>query len=141
MRKKTLVILTLIGLGLSVIGVIIITLLFISLTFPNCLSLNICGGEPNRPVISIIALAIGAILILASSVIQIVAWIGALVKQAKQQQWAWFVCTILFGALCMWLYLIIVPEMPVRQVMMPVYVQPYPPYQQQFQSRPPEQPS
>jgi len=42
--------------------------------------------------------------------------VSALVKQVKQQQWAWFICTLLFGFfpifgdIYMLIYLITVPE-------------------------------
>lgn len=51
----------------------------------------------------------------ASGVVELVGRIGMLIKQAKQQQWAWFVCTLLFGWICQLIYLIVWPQ-PLRSV-------------------------
>lgn len=56
--------------------------------------------------------AVTFVCILAGNVIELVARIGALIKQAKQQQWAWFVCTLLFGWICTLIYLIVWPMPP-----------------------------
>lgn len=48
----------------------------------------------------------------AASALLTVAWIGILVIQARQRQWPWFVLTIIFGYICMSIYLIAVPEAP-----------------------------
>lgn len=136
MRKKTIVILTLVGLGLYVVSIIAIALSAITLTS----TLSSCSPDcPLSPSGGLIAgLIIGYVILLAGSIVNIVAWVGTLISQAKRQQWAWFVCTILFGIICMWIYLIAVPEAP-TPVMLAYY--PYPvgqAYQpmQQYQYQP-----
>ncbi|MBO0783576.1 MAG: hypothetical protein J2P37_32600 [Ktedonobacteraceae bacterium] len=50
------------------------------------------------------------LLLTAAIVLGMIAWIGALVKQGKQEQWVWFVCTLLFSGIVLLIYLIAVPE-------------------------------
>lgn len=53
---------------------------------------------------------IGSLFSVPAAIIGLVAWIGGLVKQARQRQWGWFIGTIFFGILCLAIYLMIVPE-------------------------------
>lgn len=87
---------------------------------------------------------------LASTALLLTAWISMLIKQAKLQQWGWFVCTILFGWITMLIYLIAVPEMQQPAIAMfqyqayapgmPQYQQPYAPGIQPYQPYPYPQP-
>lgn len=93
MRKKTIILLYV--LSLLFLGVAAIALLF------NWMLLYQIG-IPRV----VIALA----LFFVASVLGLIAWIGALITQGKQQQWGWFICTLLFGGLVLLIYLIAVPE-------------------------------
>ena len=97
MRKRILEKLTVGGFGLSVLGLIIFVL----------------SGAGSFSTGGFIAgILLGYLIFMGGIVLQTVAWIGALIAQAKRQQWGWFVCTILFGLFCLWLYLLVVPETP-----------------------------
>jgi hypothetical protein len=63
--------------------------------------------------------ALGTVCSLLGTVAGLIAWIGGLVKQARQRRWGWFVCTFLFGLLCLAIYLIVVPEAPSYRVYQP----------------------
>jgi len=62
---------------------------------------------------------VGTAFSLLGAVIGLIALIGGLIKQAKRRQWGWFVCTILFGVLCLIIYLIVVPDAPAYRVYQP----------------------
>ncbi|WP_201360249.1 hypothetical protein [Dictyobacter formicarum] len=132
MRRKTLAILTLIGLGLFLvsIGTIVVETAVnaVYCSSPNCPLPSIPSTPPTWQIVVSI---IGEVSILAAGVLQIIAWIGAMTKQAKRQQWTWFVCTFLFSPICLWIYLLAVPE-----ALELVYIQPeqpiYRPYTQGY---------
>lgn len=115
MRKKTLVWLT--SLGSIFVVVYVVAMLMVDVNNGN--GLVVLLSFP---------------LFLAGWVMLVVAWIGMMVVQAKQGQWGWFVCNLIFGWFTMVLYLMIVPEMsePIRPTYMPPYqpISPYQPYQQ-----------
>jgi MFS family permease len=129
MRKKTIVILAILGFGLGVVGTIALVAGFFIIgaaCSPDCGS----SGQ-TVPAGAVVSLVIGGILLLVGSVLGIVAWVGALVKQAKQQQWGWFAGTLasgliggFLGGICMLIYLIAVPETP--QYPVPSYLAPSP---------------
>lgn len=97
MRKRILEKLTVGGFGLFVLGVIIFIL----------------SGAGSFSAGGFIAgILFGYLILMGGIVLQTVAWVGALIAQAKRQQWGWFVCTIIFGFLSLWLYLLMVPETP-----------------------------
>jgi hypothetical protein len=62
---------------------------------------------------------VGTAFSLLGAVTGLIALIGGLIKQAKRRQWGWFVCTILFGVLCLVIYLIVVPDAPAYRVYQP----------------------
>ncbi|SRR5258707_4579439 len=74
---------------------------------------------------------LGAVFSLLGTVAGLIAWIGGLVKQARQRRWGWFVCTFLFGLLCLAIYLIVVPEVPSYRVYQPGRQRDYQPQPQQ----------
>lgn len=150
MRKKTLVILTILYFALAVIGVVVIVggSSLLASSYAGCYDTPhgiSCDSAHSSSTVGGIALALGILAVLAGSILGIVAWIGGLVKQAQQQQWAWFICTLIFGIFCLVIYLIAVPEQPryVLQGYLPVYppmqpYQPYPPQQLYQQQQYPE---
>jgi hypothetical protein len=102
------------------------------------------------PVGPLIAAIIGVLVFLGGFVLGVVSWIGILVMQAQQKQWAWFTWSLILGILLpiissifQLIYLLVIPETPVPGA--PGYVpgnqqispyQPYPPIMQY----PPAQP-
>ncbi|HLG64038.1 MAG TPA: hypothetical protein VKY19_18995 [Ktedonosporobacter sp.] len=139
MRRKTLAILTLIGLELFFIGigtnVVAIATTAVYCSSPNCLPPDIPPSPP--PTWVMVTSAIGELLIVVAVVLQIIAWIGAMIRQAKRRQWIWFMCTLLFSPICLWLYLLTSPQAPKS-----VYVQPeqpiYQPYTEGYSAPQPE---
>jgi len=109
MRKKTIILLYV--LALPPLGLAVLPLL------PAILHL---GG------IHIINLLIAVVFFLTGSVLGLIAWIGTLIKQGKQGQWGWFICTLLFGGIALLIYLIAVPEKS-PQFPVPSYGQVYQP--------------
>lgn len=131
MRKKNIATFYILAIVLSVIAAI--TLL--PLVLPHSISLlrflffyHRAGG-----------IAIPIVLFSIAGILGIIAWIGALVKQGRQEQWVWFVCTLLFGGLVVLIYLLAVPESS-PQLPVPGYGPAYPPYPPQ-QSYPPQPPT
>lgn len=100
MRKKTLVnlfiwsVLLCIGGPLLCGGAILMIRAFVRGLFP----------------LYVVLVILTAAMVLCGLVLGIIAWIGGLVKQGKQQEWGWFICTLLFGNLVLLIYLIAVPE-------------------------------
>lgn len=122
MRKKTIILLYVLGLLFS--GVAVITFL---LAMMHVMHL---GG----PFLAVIAV----VLFLTGSVLGLIAWIGTLINQGKQEQWGWFVCTLLFGGIVLLIYLIAIPErLPLS--LAPGYGQVFQP--QAPMDTPPNQPS
>lgn len=166
MRKKTLTTLTFVGLALLIMGIAIITVSVLALiaatsTTSSC-SLGTCCSSgscyPSTVLFMSSFLIVGGSFTVIACILHIIAWIGTMVKQAKQRQWVWFGCALFFGCttlilgwICTWIYLIAVREQP-KQTKEPValpYLQPYPvtqpnalyqPYQQQPLYTPPPPP-
>jgi drug/metabolite transporter (DMT)-like permease len=113
MRKKTIGILYVLSILCSVVAVI----LFLVARF-----LGLQG----------VGTGVSVLLVLAASVLGVIAWIGVLIKQGKQEQWGWFICTLLFGGIVLLIYLIAVPENSPQL--------PLPGYGQVYQPQPPTQP-
>lgn len=125
MRKKTIVTLYILAVLLSVIAAIALIPFILPHSLPHSILMSrflyfyhIAGG-----------VVISIALFCVASVLGIIAWIGVLVKQGKQEQWVWFVCTLLFGGLVLLIYLLAVPE---RSPQLPV-----PGHGQVYQPQPP----
>ncbi|HEU5383438.1 MAG TPA: hypothetical protein VFV38_49180 [Ktedonobacteraceae bacterium] len=134
MRKKTLVILSLLSIGLCIVGVIAIILGGVLVASAESCSGSICTSSAADG-LGIVGIGVSIIFFIAASVIGLIAWICGLIKQAQQQEWAWFICTLLFGSLCLLIYLLAVPER--TQYVVPAYAPVYPPMQQ-YQSYQPQ---
>jgi hypothetical protein len=136
MRKKTLVILFILEMMLSFLAFLA---LIPTIALIQCIN-GVCTSLPGP---AILRLVLGSLLILAGSVLHIIVWIGMLMKQAKQQQWTWFICTFLLGRICILIYLIKIPETPqsVLSAYAPGYQQAsqYQSYSPMMQSPPQEQ--
>ncbi len=107
MRKKTLVILYILGWALALLA-LASALISIAVIFSQCPT-STCPSPPG-PVI--LGLVLAGILIVAGMVLLVIAWIRILMNQAQRQQWTWFVWTFLFSWVAMAIYLIKVPETP-----------------------------
>lgn len=149
MRKRTIVILFSLAFGIGLVGVITIiisSVIFASMCGPNCGA----DGVPT-PTGPLIAVIIGLLIFLGGFVLGVVSWIGILVKQAQQKQWAWFTWSLILGILLpiisgifQLIYLLSVPETPAPGTpgYMPGYQQvpPYQPYPPMAPYSPPAQP-
>jgi len=135
MRRKTLAILTLIALGLFFVSIGIYAMMpgasiYYCASPNNCPPASIPGSISVSPLsIGLIVFIIGQVSLLAAVVLQIIAWMGAMTRQAKRQQWIWFVCTLFFSPICLWLYLLTPPEAP-KPISMPPEQPIYQPYTQ-----------
>lgn len=134
MSKKTIWILFIVGMALTIIGAIAYTVTIVSVVTS---SIPTTGSTPTQPDVNGMLTGFGIAIpfLIAGSIVELVGRIGLLIKQAKQQQWAWFVCTLLLGWVCMLVYLIVWPETPQLVMAAPVYVPQYQPTQA-YQSYP-----
>ena len=107
MRKKTILILWIIGLIIAIIGVALFVPSIVAAA-NNCTT-NSLGGQscslPTSDPRTATGL-IGVLVIILGGLISAVAWIGALVRSAKMQDWVWFVIVLVFNALGTLIYLI-----------------------------------
>lgn len=110
MSKKTLVILTSIGWGLLIVGFILFLSGFLNTISAQSQCAPYCKLTPAGLLAQVLP---GYLFLFAAGILHLIAQIGALITQAKRQQWGWFVCNLLLGYLCTTVYLIVVPE--VRQ--------------------------
>jgi hypothetical protein len=135
MRKKTIAILFGLGFGLALIAALVYVIGIVGLvnTMANCSSSYSSSGYPqstcdtSMPTGALAFLAVAGITALAGGVLSTISWVAVLIKQAQRQQWAWFVCTLLFHAICMLIWLIVEPEVPAAPQYAQVY-QPQPGY-------------
>src|SRR5260370_15469353 len=107
MRKKTLVILYILGWVLALLA-LASALISIAVIFSQCPT-STCPSPPGP---AILGLVLAGILIVAGMVLLVIAWIRILIKQAQRQQWTWFVWTFLFSWVAMAIYFIKVPGTP-----------------------------
>ncbi|MGZ3611021.1 MAG: hypothetical protein ACXWPS_18675 [Ktedonobacteraceae bacterium] len=105
MRKKTLVTLFIVGSLLEILAFVFWIISIVTLS-SNC-SNGTCTSAPTS---GIFLIFLAGICSLVGTVLLAISWIGVLNKQAQRQQWAWFVCTILFSYVTMIIYWIAVPE-------------------------------
>lgn len=128
MRKKTIVILFTVAIILCVHASIAeMPMLAWS---AQCKGTSDCAGPSALAILGIVLAALSGI---TGSVLFFIAFIGTLIKQAKQQQWSWFVCTLLFSWITLVIYLIKVPEMEQPAMAVPQY-QPFSPGRQDYPS-------
>lgn len=118
MRKKTLVMLFILGLILECVALVPVVMGIAAIS-SQC-SNGTCTTVPG---LAIFGFILAGILSLAGTVLLAISWIGVLIKQAQRQQWAWFVLTILFSYITMVIYWIAVPES--SPAMQQAYGQPY----------------
>lgn len=119
MRKKTIVILYILSnvfFAVCLVDIFVINVLaapYVSQCSPNCAPPELL----KVPVLLIGSIVLGGCY-LASFALGITVVICVLVKQVKQQQWVWFVCTWLFGFfpafgdIYILIYLIVAPVIP-----------------------------
>lgn len=121
MRKKTMIILFLLSIVVFIACIIDAAFLGVLQTpaISSCSATSSCTLQDlTKAPAFLMAVIVMVITLIASFVLGIIVVISVLVKQAKQQQWGWFVCTLcfgffpLFGAVYISVYLIVVPERP-----------------------------
>ena len=147
MRKKTIAILFGIGFGLGVVASIFyfggIAAMINNTASCHYSTYSTCSTPMQGGSLGL--LLVGGLLALGAGVLSTIAWVAILIKQAQRQQWAWFVCTLLFSSICMLIWLIVEPEVPrvpqYAQVYQPGYQPGYPPVYPMDRPNPPaEQP-
>jgi hypothetical protein len=134
MRKKTINIFIIISVVLFVAGISLI----IAGNIGSTTVYNPSTNENDVTSIGNPALTFfGSIFFTLSWVPFTVAWIGALISLARLQEWAWFVCMLIFGGFCLIVYLFAGPETP-KVAQYPQYPQyQQPPQYPQNMSQPP----
>lgn len=129
MRKKTIAILFGVGFGIGILAGIIIAIGAVSLgnAAASCdTSTSYCDTSTAMGGFSAF-LVVGVLAAIAASILELIARIAILIKQAQRQQWAWFICTLLFGEICMLIWLIVEPEVLAMPQYAPIYQPPYRP--------------
>src|SRR5262249_45524886 len=104
MRKKAIVVLLILYVVFLASGIFALTVLGPALIsqIPYCVRANTCvASDSSGRTIAYMVIAGGILSLVLGSVLGLVAWIGTLAKQAKQEQWGWFICTLLFSSICM----------------------------------------
>lgn len=125
MRRKTIIrlyVFALLSLGGTVLTVLIFALIIRPLV-------PVTNNFVIPTLITLVQYGLMIAFLLAAFVLASISWIGALVRQGQQQQWGWFVCTLLFGGIVLLIYLIAVPESSPQL--------PVPGYGQVYQYQPP----
>lgn len=102
MRKKTIVRLFIWSVALTVGGLII------------GIAAEIIYSMADYPISTTLGLS-ELLIVPAVLILYVIVWIGTLIRQGKQQEWVWFVCTLLFGNFITFIYLLAVPDRPFLQ--------------------------
>lgn len=124
MRRKTIAILFGTGFGLALIGTLVMFVggAAIGAAAASCdSSTTYCDPSAGMEGGLSALLILGILVITAGSILTMISWIATLIKQAQRQQWAWFICTLLFSGICTLLWLIIEPDVPAVPQYVPVY--------------------
>ena len=135
MRKSTTRTLYLIGLGI----VIVATILFVAaLASGGGTSYYTNGGYSYSSNANPALLGIAIFLYVAGGIVNLVAWIGALIKTASLGRWGWFTCLLLLSGITMLVYIFAGPETPAVPQAAPMGYAPqgYPPQGYPQQSYP-----
>lgn len=114
MRKKTVLILWIIGFVIALIGAGMFVPAIVAAA--NHCTPNAFGGQncslPTSDPLTVIGL-LGVVVIIIGGLVSTIAWIGALIRSAKMQTWGWFVVVLLFHALGTLIYALAgPPEQP-----------------------------
>ena len=118
MERKTSRNLYLIAILLEIVSVV----LFVVGTGAAAATTNADGTVSNAGAASFGILGIIAILAaIVGGVLALIAWIGALIKLAKLNQWLWFVLVFLFSGIMMLVYIFAGPTEPKVAVAAPGY--------------------
>lgn len=111
MRKKTVLILWVIGFVIALIGAGMFVPAIVAAA--NHCTTNAFGGQncslPTSDPLTAIGL-IGVVALIIGGLVSTIAWIGALIRSAKMQTWAWFVIILLFHALGTLIYVLAGPS-------------------------------
>ncbi|HEY7342643.1 MAG TPA: hypothetical protein VH591_17340 [Ktedonobacterales bacterium] len=130
----------LISLALAALDGCVLGIAIASSAGPDASGFSTGGAASINPV----ALIFGVLLFLASVVLELISWVGSLVRSGQLGQWGWFICMLLpfVNSFAFLLYVIIgpTPIAPMQPLKQPLpYQQPYgqQPYSQQPYTQPP----
>src|SRR5438270_8888296 len=98
----------LIGLGIAILATI---LLFAGLAGSQT-SVDSSGYTHVTSVGNPALLGISIFLYIIGGIINLIAWVGALVKTAQLGRWGWFICLLLFSGITMLIYIFAGPQTP-----------------------------
>ena len=98
----------LIGLGI----VIVATILIFAALAGSQTTTDASGYTRVTSVGNPILLGLSIFLFVIAGIIDLVAWVGALVKTAQLGRWGWFICLLLFSGITMLIYIFAGPQTP-----------------------------
>ena len=98
----------LIGIGITIVATILIIASFAG----SNTTTDASGYTHVTSVGNPILLGISIFLFVIAGIIDLVAWIGALVKTAQLGRWGWFICLLLFSGITMLIYIFAGPQTP-----------------------------
>jgi hypothetical protein len=127
MKKKTIAILFGVGFGITILATILMVAgsAAIGAAAASCdASQTYCDPSASTGGFSALII-LGVLGMIAGGILSTISWIAVLIKQAQRQQWAWFICTLIFSGICTLLWLIIEPDVPA----VPQYASAYQPVQ------------
>lgn len=114
MKKKTVLILWIIGFVIAAIGAGMFIPAIVAAAnhcTPNQFGRQDCSLPTSDPLTLIGLIGVGVLII--GGLVSAVAWIGALVRSARMQTWGWFVVVLLFSGLGTLIYALAgPPEQP-----------------------------
>ncbi|HEY3991337.1 MAG TPA: hypothetical protein VGM01_00535 [Ktedonobacteraceae bacterium] len=111
MKKKTILILWIVGFVIALIG----TGLFVPsiVAAANHCTIDQFGGKscalPPTDPLTYVGL-IGVVALIIGGLLHFISWIGALVRSARTSAWLWFVITLIFSSLGTLIYAIVTPS-------------------------------
>lgn len=115
LKKKTILILWIVGFVLALIGAALFVPAIIAAA--NHCTINQFGKQncslPTSDPQTFMGL-IGVVILLIGSLISLIAWIGALVRSAKMGSWGWFVVVLIFSGLGTLIYVLAGPSEQAR---------------------------
>jgi uncharacterized membrane protein YhaH (DUF805 family) len=111
MSKKAILWLTLISIVLAIIGAVLVVPVA-TIVMQRCTQEQISAGtcQPHLAPNDTTRVSIGAALFGIAAILQLIAWIGALVRSGRMRTWGWFVAVLFLGTLGLLLYALFSPS-------------------------------
>lgn len=97
----------LIGLAITIVAIILLIA-----SFAGSQTTTVNGYTQVTSVGNPALLGVSIVLFVISGIIEVIAWIGALVKTAQLGRWGWFICLLLFSGITMLIYIFAGPQTP-----------------------------